>query len=54
MAYDEALAKRIREMVGAEPLLTEQKMFGGLAFLCRRHPNTARVAPVENCAVHHC
>ncbi len=33
MAYDEALADRIREMVGGEPLLTEQKMFGGLAFL---------------------
>jgi hypothetical protein len=33
VAYDEALADRIRELVGDEPLVTEQKMFGGLAFL---------------------
>ena len=33
MAYDEALADRIRELIGKEPKLTEQKMFGGLAFL---------------------
>ena len=33
MAYDEELAERIRELVAAEPDLTEQKMFGGLAFL---------------------
>ena len=33
MAYDEALARRIRELVADEPGLTEQKMFGGLAFL---------------------
>jgi TfoX/Sxy family transcriptional regulator of competence genes len=33
MAYDEALAERIRALVGNEPGLTEQKMFGGLAFL---------------------
>jgi TfoX/Sxy family transcriptional regulator of competence genes len=33
MAYDEALAARIRELVADEPDLTEQKMFGGLAFL---------------------
>lgn len=33
MAYDEALAERIRELVAGEPGLTEQKMFGGLAFL---------------------
>ena len=33
MAYDEALAVRIRDLVGDEPNLTEQKMFGGLAFL---------------------
>ena len=31
--YDEDLADRIRELVGSEPRLTEQKMFGGLAFL---------------------
>ena len=33
MAYDEELAERIRELIGGEPKLTEQKMFGGLAFL---------------------
>jgi TfoX/Sxy family transcriptional regulator of competence genes len=33
VAYDEELADRIRELVGCEPDLTEQKMFGGLAFL---------------------
>jgi TfoX/Sxy family transcriptional regulator of competence genes len=33
MAYDEVLADRIRELVAGEPGLTEQKMFGGLAFL---------------------
>jgi TfoX/Sxy family transcriptional regulator of competence genes len=33
VAYDEALAARIRELVAGEPGLTEQKMFGGLAFL---------------------
>ena len=35
MAYDEDLADRIRELVAVEPELTEQKMFGGLAFLVR-------------------
>lgn len=33
MAYDEDLADRIRELVGGEADLTEQPMFGGLAFL---------------------
>ena len=33
MAYDEQLAARIRERVSAEDGLTEQNMFGGLAFL---------------------
>lgn len=33
MAYDEELANRIREVVEAEPGLTEMRMFGGLAFL---------------------
>ena len=33
MAYDEDLADRIRELVAGEKGLTEQKMFGGLAFL---------------------
>jgi TfoX/Sxy family transcriptional regulator of competence genes len=33
MAYDEDIAERIRELVAGEPGVTEQKMFGGLAFL---------------------
>jgi TfoX/Sxy family transcriptional regulator of competence genes len=33
VAYDEELADRIRELVSGERNLTEQKMFGGLAFL---------------------
>ena len=33
MAYDEDLANRIRELIADAPDVTEQKMFGGLAFL---------------------
>jgi hypothetical protein len=33
MAYDEALADRIRELIGADADVTEQKMSGGLGFL---------------------
>ena len=33
MAYDEELAERIRALLGDRPSLTEQEMFGGLAFL---------------------
>ena len=33
MAYDEELANRIRELVLMEPGISEQRMFGGLAFL---------------------
>jgi TfoX/Sxy family transcriptional regulator of competence genes len=33
MAYDEALAERIRDLLAGERNLTEQRMFGGLAFL---------------------
>jgi TfoX/Sxy family transcriptional regulator of competence genes len=33
MAYDEDLANRIRELIAADTGVTEQKMFGGLAFL---------------------
>jgi TfoX N-terminal domain len=33
VAYDEELAERIRKLVGDEPGLSEQKMFGGLAFM---------------------
>ncbi|HKN63256.1 MAG TPA: TfoX/Sxy family protein [Gaiellaceae bacterium] len=33
MAYDEKLADRIRLLLGEHDSLTEQRMFGGLAFL---------------------
>jgi TfoX/Sxy family transcriptional regulator of competence genes len=33
MAYDEDLARRMRELLVDEPDITEKKMFGGLAFL---------------------
>ena len=33
MAYDEDLANRIRELIASEPDVSEQAMFGGLAFL---------------------
>jgi len=39
MAYDEELAHRLRELLADEGGITEQKMFGGLAFLL--HGNMA-------------
>src|SRR5215217_474641 len=33
MAYDEALADRIRDVLAARPELSERKMFGGIAFM---------------------
>jgi len=33
MAYDNALAQRVRDRMGDEPGVSEKKMFGGLAFL---------------------
>ncbi|MFI8519224.1 TfoX/Sxy family protein [Streptomyces sp. NPDC085481] len=33
MAYDEGLAERIRARLGADPAISEKRMFGGLAFL---------------------
>lgn len=33
MAYDEALAARVRSMLGGRKGLSEKRMFGGLAFL---------------------
>ena len=37
MAYDEALASRIRELLADEPDVVERRMFGGLAFLVDGH-----------------
>jgi TfoX/Sxy family transcriptional regulator of competence genes len=36
MAYDEALAARLRDHLAGEPVV-EKKMFGGLAFLLNGH-----------------
>lgn len=33
MAYDEALAERVRDRLGALPGVTDKRMFGALAFL---------------------
>ncbi|MER5215688.1 TfoX/Sxy family protein [Streptomyces sp. NPDC002838] len=35
MAYDEGLAERVRQRLGADPDVTEKRMFGGIAFLHR-------------------
>jgi TfoX/Sxy family transcriptional regulator of competence genes len=59
MAYDEALAARIREATAGEPVV-EKKMFGGLAFLLGGHLAVAasgqgglmvRVEPSETAAL---
>ena len=41
MAYDEALAERIRELIASERGIVEQKMFGGLAFLLHGNMSVA-------------
>ena len=60
MAYDEKLAQRIRELVSEEPDVSEQKMFGGLAFLVHGHMSVsasgqggllARIDPAQSDAV---
>ena len=33
MAYDEALAERVRAQIDGEPGLTERKMFGGIGWM---------------------
>ena len=65
MAYDEELADRVREMLAAEPGLTERKMFGGLGFMLEGHMAVAagsggslmvRIDPAEGealCAASH-
>jgi len=60
VAYDEALAARLRTLLGDESGLTEQKMFGGLAFLVNSNMAVAasgqggllvRVDPAESSAL---
>jgi TfoX/Sxy family transcriptional regulator of competence genes len=60
VAYDEDLANRIRELVAAEAGLSEQRMFGGLAFLINGNMSVAasgqgglllRVDPAETDAL---
>ena len=33
MAFDEALADRVRDLIGVRPDVTERRMFGGIAFM---------------------
>jgi hypothetical protein len=47
MAYDEDLANRIRELIAAEPGVTEKKMFGGLAFLVGGNMSVAASGQME-------
>ena len=35
MAYDEALAERVRSLLGARQDVTERKMFGGITWMLR-------------------
>ena len=35
MAYDEAVAERVRSALGKNPDIVEKRMFGGVAFLVR-------------------
>jgi TfoX/Sxy family transcriptional regulator of competence genes len=60
VAYDEQLAARIRELSSGESGLTEQQMFGGLAFLVNGNMAVAasgqggllvRVDPAESAAL---
>ena len=60
MAYDEDLANRIRELVLTQDGVTEQRMFGGLAFLIGGHMSVSvsgygglllRVDPTETDAL---
>jgi TfoX/Sxy family transcriptional regulator of competence genes len=60
MAYDDALAERIRALVAGEESLAEKKMFGGLAFLIGGNMAVAasgqggllvRVDPAESAAL---
>jgi TfoX/Sxy family transcriptional regulator of competence genes len=41
VAYDEDLANRIRELMAGERGVSEQRMFGGLAFLVGGHMSVA-------------
>ena len=41
MAYDEDLADRIRELLGAKKGVEEKRMFGGLAFLINGNMSVA-------------
>jgi len=41
VAYDEALAERIRQLMAGERGVTEKKMFGGLSFLVEGNMSVA-------------
>lgn len=41
MAFDQALARQLRELLAKERKITEKKMFGGLAFLLNGNMSVA-------------
>lgn len=41
MAYDESLARRVRDLMATWPGVTERKMFGCLVFMIRGHMTVA-------------
>lgn len=41
MAYDESLARRVRDMIATRHGVTERKMFGCLVFMIRGHMTVA-------------
>ncbi len=45
MAYDEALAERVRDVLTDDPAATERKMFGGLAFMVGGHMCCGIIGP---------
>jgi len=51
MAYDEALASRIRESLRDRRDVTERKMFGGLAFLVTGHMCCGIVVAISWCGL---
>lgn len=51
MAYDEALAQRIREATGSREGVSERKMFGGIAFMLNGNMFTGVVGSDLMCRV---
>lgn len=50
MAFDELLAERVRELLSARNGLVERKTFGGIAFMLRCPPSSARAPQLAGIA----